>query len=70
MRVNLQEILKCLLGLDQAVVQIDFRVAEDHGEFRPGETELAIAALIDFRFIRQKFDSAIQQAGAFQVGNQ
>ena len=70
MRVNLQEFFKCLLGFDEAVVQVDFRVAEDHGEFRPGETELATAALIDLRFIRQKFDSAIQQAGAFKMGNE
>ena len=69
LRVQREKIFERLLGVDQTVVQVDLRVAENNGKFWTCETELAIATLINLCLVWQKLDFPIQKAAALKVCN-
>ena len=70
LRIHREEVLEAFLRRCQSVVQIDFRVAQNHGDFRAGKALLQSAALLDLGFVRQELDVAIEKAGTLEIDDQ
>ena len=68
--VDHQEVFERFARVDQAVVQVDLRVAEHDGEFGSRKALVARTTLVDLGLLRQVFDFAIQQAGFFEISDQ
>ena len=70
LRINLKEVLESFLGVDEAVVQVDFRVAQNYRNFRPCQTFLVAATFVYLCLMRQELEVAIEQTTFLEVSYQ
>ena len=70
LRIDLQEVHERIVGSDEAVVQVDLGVTQDHSQLRPRQPLLAMAPVFDLGLVRKELKLTIEFASAFEVGNQ
>ena len=68
-RVRFQEVLEGFLVRRQCVVNVDLRVAQHDGKFRAGHALFACLALLDFYFVRQVLQAAVEKTASLETAD-